>query len=404
MRKFIVTLGVLLIAVALAGPYFTGKLAEQAVVGNETSIQASLPPWLELVEQTFDRGWFSSRSSARLVITDQEKRQQFEQFLDGGTFGDQPAVLIDSVIAHGPLIGLFTPAIAEIDTAFRTETSEGGYLPVELTTTVGFSGDLDMEWRVVDSAFPSNFGTLGWKGLSVENTLSPTGRNLSVSLTADEFKVERDNNPITATDLEVDWISAEANGQFASSIALESDVVAADNPSMSIDLAVGVQEVAVAALPAFSRIMRTSFSGVNVMNPETMNALEADMRVLLADGFTITMNQALEVSEAPDGIMQTDLLLTFAGIDTAAGGLDLPGMVEHSARRGNSAVDMVINQAMVDALQARDPLLEQQFMQMQAAGALVPAEDGDGYVIDIDYADSLVTMNGLPMPLPPEAN
>ena len=220
MRKFIVTLGVLLIAVALAGPYFTGKLAEQAVVGNDASIQASLPPWLELVEQTFDRDWFSSRSSARLVITDQEKRQQFEQFLDGGTFGDQPAVLIDSVIAHGPLIGLFTPAIAELATAFRTETSEGGYLPVELTTTVGFSGDLDMEWRVVDSAFPSNFGTLGWKGLSVENTLSPTGRNLSVSLTADEFKVERDNNPITATDLEVDWISAEANGQFASSIAL----------------------------------------------------------------------------------------------------------------------------------------------------------------------------------------
>ena len=64
---------------------------------------------------------------------------------------------------------------------------------------------------------------------------------------------------------------------------------------------------------------------------------------------------------------------------------------------------MVVNQTMFEALQARDPLTQQWFLQLQGLGALIPEENGDGYVMQMDYADALITLNGIPIPLPPEA-
>ncbi|MEL7312020.1 MAG: DUF945 family protein [Pseudomonadota bacterium] len=402
MRKFILTLGVILIAIALIGPFATGKIAESAVLDNQAEMQASLPPWLELVEPTFERGWFSSRSTARLVITDANVSEQVRGFLGADQFGDQPAVILDSAITHGPLIGLLTPGLAEVRTRFVTEGDTESPLPVRLKTLIGLTGTTTMDWMLDNGSYDIDATKIRWQDVTARHVVKPNSADLDVGLSAAELAIDREISPVVANALNIDWTSNQADGRFFSDIQTTGSLVADGEPPINLDLTLGIGNLNPEAVAPLVRMIQLMANNNEMPLPVKLKVIESDLRVLFSDPFTINMDQTVTVDEAPDGLLQMSAEMNFAAIDTSSPTLDANQLINRAAREGQTTVNMILNQSMFDALQARDPTTQQQLLQMQAFGALVPEENGDGYVMQMDYADALVTLNGIPIPLPPE--
>lgn len=401
MRKLIFTLGVLLILIAIGGPFATGKMAEKLLIDHESSIQATLPPWLELVEQEFDRSWFGSTSKARLVVTDPTIAERFKSVLGADQFGDQPAVMMESRITHGPLVGFLKPAIADIDTFF---IAEGGKpLPAWVNTEVGFGDAVTMNWTVDDGAFTTPIGNLNWRGTTIRHVLNRSG-DMSLTLEADAFEVLRDIDPVTADNLTIAWSTDQNNGRVDSLIGLDGIVRSGDQPPLAIELSTGVENLAPDAVQPLAQVLRALSVDDGTPIPFRLARAETDVRALFADEFTYTMNYHMELPEQPGAILDFDLRGDLAAVTDIRRPVDITRVLERAGRAGESTANMIINQAMVDALNEINPETEQQLLQAQAFGALVPDPDGDGYRLSMEYADSLITLNGMPMPLPPEPN
>ncbi|MEO0364079.1 MAG: DUF945 family protein [Pseudomonadota bacterium] len=403
MRKLILTLGVILIAVALLGPFATGKMAESAVMDNQAETQASLPPWLELVEPAFERGWFSSRASARVIITDPQVRDRVRGFLGADQFGDQPAVILDSVVTHGPLIGLLTPGFAEVRTQFLTEGDAETTLPVRLKTLVGLGGTVTMDWMLDNGSYDADTTKLLWQDVTARHVVRPNSSDIDLGIAASQFAIDREVDPVSVNELNIDWNSNRIDGRVFSEVRTTGSLIADEQEPINLGLTLGIGNLNPNAVAPVMRILQLMANNPEMPAPVKLKVIESDLKTLFSDEFSLVIDQNMSADEAPGSVMQTRAEVNFAAVEAMPEPFDVNRLVERATRGGQSTASMVVNQTMFEALQARDPLTQQWFLQLQGLGALIPEENGDGYVMQMDYADALITLNGIPIPLPPEA-
>ena len=192
----------------------------------------------------FERGWFTSRASQRLVITDPAMREQLRALLGADQFADQPAVLVESRITHGPVIGLIKLGLGEIDTVFLTETRNGELqpLPVALTSLIGFGGNLTMDWVAQDGNMTGPMGLVEWRNLRATHRLSTLGRNMEVVARADQVELRAsEENVLSYQNPAIDWKTIVRGDQLDTTFELQASVLRDAEQFADLDLLLAIR-------------------------------------------------------------------------------------------------------------------------------------------------------------------
>lgn len=403
MRKLIMLVALLLIATAILGPGLTGRLAERIVVDNNQAFAASLPDWLLLVEQRFERGWFSSRSRFRLVVTDPERMAMAARLLGASDFADEPAIIVDSVIAHGPLVGFLTPALARVESLLLTDAENGGLrtLPLILTSTFGLTGNSRFDWLLGEGLIGSGQSGIRWRSVALTQRVRNTLNESTITIDVPDLVFHADGETTGFEGLRVAALLTregglvQADGEY--SVAQLVPVSAAPMAVNGTLLITGLSERALAMLREPAREwLRTDPQDRATVVDRYLPALLA----LLGDDLALAWTQGLH-SDA--GALDIDLKVDFPPASTIAGAADARAALQQIAGRMGTQIELRMTTSFAQQLADSNPQLQGQLTMLQGMGILAPDETGDNLTMQVDYAGGSLTVNGLPVAVPAAA-
>ena len=399
MRKLITLIALLLIAAALLGPGLTGRLAERTLAQNNDSFAASLPDWLMLVEPRFERGWFRSKSRFRLVVTDPERFAMASRVLGASDFADEPALIVDSVVTHGPLVGIFTPALARVDSVFLTDTESGALrpLPLSLISTFGLTGNSRLEWWLSAGGIGTGDRGMRWQSMTITQDFGRTLSRSTVRIEAPQMSFANAGQTTEFEDLRITSLLTRERGV----LRVDSDygvrkLAAEASPAASVDGSVaiaGLHEFALAGLREPVRdLMRAAPQARAALIDEHLPALLA----VLGDALALDWAQQLR---ADAGDMHVELHVDFppssAITATTSANLALRQVTEQLSAR----LELQMSSDLAQRLAENDAQLGRQLTMLQGMGVLVPDQAGDSLAMKLDYAGGSLTVNGLPVPM-----
>lgn len=399
MRKLLIVIATLLIVVALAGPALTGRLVENAVSGEGNPLEASLPPWLEAVTHDYRRGWFNASSNLRLVVTDRQRAELFANVLGPGEFGDQPALTVVSRVAHGPLVGVLTPAAAQIDSLLFTENQEGQrvQLPLGARTTFGLTGNMRTEWALAEGGTltPRGGPTLTWTDANGDFEATSGGK--AEAATVNIGSMSFGNGEQTFNDIALGYVMTRSDATTSLAADFAFDLEQVGSPVNRIAGSVGVDDVPTDAL----RNLTPLFRDFAAMGPANLPALaernEPLIRAALASPLPLRWRQ---VAGTEFGDIQVRFDIDLPGNDaigsTVGGQALLAGIAAATTIDGR----IELPTAFADAIGATDPGLYEQLTMLRGMGVLAPDPSGDVLTMVVDYSGGELTVNGAPVPTP----
>ncbi len=444
---FFLTLGFAL--VLLATPWLFGSFTERRV---EEGLQrgAGADPGIAIVTEDYRRRWFSSDSRHRLVITDARVARVLQALTGSEAFADQPALIVDTRIEHGPLPGTTgdeTSLAPGLSRAVSTFTLDPGNragpvpLPGRLVTTMALDGSTDAlftmdagSWR-----FPDGDGTLSWQGARIEGGLSPDGRTLRVSGRIRPLQLQGAESP--GGDLPIisvgaiDLVSEQrytAYGIPVGSAAVDvGQVVVDDGTAMlraqgiritsdneiSDELLSGTTELRVAELlgegigsaelaidlgvgnlhaPSLQAIAETGrrlqADEQPVSRAEWLRAIEPDLARLVQAGPVLDLRDV--VLGLPEGEARLSSYVALAAGGDAGATLEPRELID----RLTATLELRLPGPLLARAVATVPAFAEELEMLIAMGVL--REDGDDYRLQAEYGNRLLTINGLPLPVP----
>ena len=399
MRKLLIVIATLLIVIALAGPAVTGRLIENAVSGEGNALEANLPPWLEAVTHEYQRGWFNASSTMRLVITDPQRAATFGSLLGPGEFGDQPALTIVSGVAHGPLVGVLTPAAAQIDSLLYTENRDGKrmQLPLSARTTFGLTGNMHTEWALSEggTVTPRGGPTLTWT--DANGDYEATGGGKAEAATFNIGSISFGNGEQIFNDIALGYVVTRSETTTSMAADFAFDLKQEGSPINRIAGSVGVDDVPSAVLGNLSPLFR-DFAAMGPANlPTLAERNEPLIRAALASPLPLRWRQ---IAGTEYGDIRLEFDIDLPGTDTigetAGGQALLTGIAAGTRIDGRVEVPT----AFADAIGAMDPGLYEQLTMLRGMGVLAPDATGDQLTMDVDYSGGELTVNGAPVPTP----
>ncbi|MBA3562461.1 MAG: YdgA family protein [Gammaproteobacteria bacterium] len=440
MKRTLVIVVSIALALALVMPGIVGVLAQERHKRQiEMTMQES--PHIEMVADEYDRGWFNSRGRYRVELSD--KLEAFfprETGMDNGQRGPVTLV-IDSRLHHGPF-------------ALATALDEGGtFLPVLATVESKLSivsGDetlLELPGTVITNIHLTGGGTAryAYDRLTLDNEgkrFTSDGAEIAVNFNASATRVDGEGkleglhfedpkgrlemNPVTfswtqsltdfgfwAGETLLKMPAATYAGQDVGDMALrglqvqyavrmpEEYVVASaelvlqelEADAWRAGPAVLSVELARADPVAFGRLtqaLQNTSAGAKPAAGAGIAESSGELSALLAEGAIFDLHE-LRV-QTPDGEVLAKLHLEFP--ENAAVAKDamlaLGGLV--------AELDLRLPKAVVAAAGAADPQ-SGQYVQLMLDTGFIQAQ-GDYYVTHAAYKGGLLTVNGIPLPLP----
>ena len=394
MRKLVFVVSILLVVVALAGPWLVGQQIEKITRASQPEIAASLPPWAELVEADFQRGWFGSASRYRIVLTEDAPPAVRQLIGNYAGFGDQPALIVNNAIQHGPLVGLLTPAAAEIDSGFAVDNGSGelSTLPLVTETRIGLTGSLGAKWWMGALSLQQPQGNLTAGESSGALRVSGDQRHIELDVAADALTVTR----LGQTALSLQSVSVE------NVLDLGAEVTRLDADYAYIDGADAVASSAVSGEIAISGIATNALPGAIALlgkiqqekpnDAQLQSLLEASLPTLiglLAESPVIEWQQ---INQQAAGDILSDFTMTLA---PQSGPVTFQPFVDQLVADALISVDFSAPIETVESGTSGIPMLTNAL----ALGMLEKDRDAGIYRMDLDYSGGEATVNGLPLPL-----
>lgn len=394
MRKFVFVVSILLVVIALGGPWLVGQQIEKTTRASEQDLAASLPPWAELVSVDFRRGWFGSTSRYRIVLTESAPPVVRQLIGNYAGFGDQPALIINNAIQHGPLTGLLTPAAAEINSGFAVDNGNGELttLPLITDTRIGLTGSLGAKWWMGALSLKQPQGEVKAGESSGELKISGDQKQINLNIAADALAVTRSGQ--TALSLESVLIENVLDiGKTETRLDLDYDYIDAadtlDKKTISGDVA--VNGVASEALPGALALL-AKIQNEKPDNAQLQMLLQASLPTLvglLSESPVVEWHQQYDESA---GEMSSDLKATLA---PQTGPMTLQTYVDQLVADMLVNIDLSASIAVVESGSIKNPMLRSAL----GFGMLEKDTDAGIYRMDLDYANGQATVNGLPLPL-----
>jgi len=432
----------LLVALAvllMISPGIVGRMTERSLE-DSIALARVEAPGITISTERFERGWFSSAGRHRIELSDRKRFPQLANFVDEAGFAGMPALILDSRIDHGlvPIAsmsredGSLRPGIASLTSTVQLDPGNGELidLPGRINSTIGLSGATDADLRVTKGNWSNGDARIDWQGAELRLALNSDGFMTAIDgfvapirFSAGDRKVESNRFDIALAreksgfDFMVGSMDAHSDGvsmtdRLGQHIGFSSmDVKAANDivddkvgGSSALDISgivtPGFGTVDIALDLVYGGFDAESFTALYAAlqeaaadgNPEDAfaaiyPAMEAELQQFLSAGGDVRINH-LNLS-LPLGDIRTDLHFSLpeAGPGDA---FSWPGLL----LKLRASINLQLPVALFRMIEAAQP----EAGAAVAMGILVL--DGDLYRMQLEYAQGLATINGMPMPVP----
>lgn len=435
MKKWLVALLVLAAVILLLSPGIIGRLAEKQVQENaqwadDENVEFSVST------ESFDRGWFSSAGRHRIVL----KSDELQQKLAGGTRGALPSIIVETRIDHGivPFTSLrsgggsLRPSLARTVSTLQLDPGDGELvaIPGRIVSEIGLSGETAGHYRLEAGAFKDTDVTLEWAGADIEFLLNPAEARVSAEGEVQPFSVHSDTASaeigairfsgeqagtsfdfnVGALHLVVGEVSVrdrQGGVTGVGKITLDTDVKldqervngrsrlklealaipAVGDLDVSVDLVASRLDAA-----SLGRITRALEEAQATANPgQSMSGIypliEADLQRFLTAGMELRFEQ-IDVS-LPQGDITARISVMLPEADATAQ-FSWAGVLLAL----DASADITVAAALVDMVSGMYP----QAASLVHNGML--KQNGDSYELQALFASGLLSVNGMPMPVP----
>ncbi len=427
-KKGIIAVFVVLALIVLVSPGIVGMLAERSV--DEQLEWARLENQdLVITTERFDRGWFSSAGRHRIELENAANAPGLTGLLGLAGSDSLPALIIDTQLNHG-LIDLsslagenvsLVPGLGNAVSTLSIETVDGELieLPGAVYSSLALTGDLQssfraqagardiVTWGDVNIDFESivSNGDYAYDGLIESLQIAAQDRvvdlsNLSFSgdLAMSEFDFAVGDMHLSLDTLSVasglatptsigplifDTTSSVDGGRINSSSELRLTIDNIPNVGqIELDIKVSIDGVDGSALKQLVHGLQAVQTSANPI--AAMSAIETELLDVLAAGADLRIER-LDVA-LPQGTLKSVVNIKFLESDRADfGWTSLLLALEADAQF--EIPEMIANMAM---------------MMSPQAGAVESflRKNGDVYELEAAYKKGLLTVNGVPLPIP----
>ncbi len=428
MKKGVIALLIILALVVLVSPGIVGRMAESSI-DNQIQWGASEAPEIVVTTERFDRGWFSSEGVHRIELGQTGPGASMREALGIGPSAPSPALVINTTFDHGliPVTsvtreeGSLMPGLARAVSTMSVEIPGGETweIPGVVYTNVGLGGGMSSNYYVEAGSYED----FSWGAGDLMVATNPSSGNIVVEGGIDtvSFGDENSNESVSLSMLEIESDTETTDYGFSTgdirfsvdsitivegfqtismgpmnvegSTRLNGDRVDSDvtmdmtmagaplgDMSWNIDMALEGWDAA-----AFGRVTAALESAQN--DPfGAFAAVERDFADLVAAGLAFRVDR-FDVN-LPQGTLLAELEVDVPESD-AANFVWTSVLLEMEA-----AADITISAGLFDMIAVMNP-------DAQMAVAMgVLRQEGDNYVMEAEYKQGLLTVNGAPMPIP----
>ena len=430
MKKGVIALLIILALVVLVSPGIVGRMAESSM-DEQVQWAASGSQELVVTTESFDRGWFASEGVHRVELGQTGPGASIREAMGIPPGEAGPALVVNTTLDHGliPVTsvtreeGSLMPGLARAVSTMTVEMpgGESWEIPGVVYSNIGLGGGMSSNYYLEAGSFES----VSWGAGDIRIEANPSSGAIAVdggfdsvsfddpsgggSVTMSMLEIDAETEmteygysigdvAFTLESIEVvDGFQTIAMGPMnaASSTSLEGSRMVTD---LRMDLAIEGAPIGEVSydlelmLEADAEAIGRVIDGLNSAqgNPDPMMAfasLEPDLIDLVGAGLEFRIDR-LDIS-LPQGTMEAQIELEIPE------NKDMDSFVWSSLLLDiEAAADLKIPTGLFDLMVAMNP----QANMAVAMGML--RQDGDNYVMEAEYKQGLLTVNGAPMPIP----
>jgi uncharacterized protein YdgA (DUF945 family) len=437
-KRWIVVLLVVLAVVVLVSPGIVGRMAEKNLEDNMKWAESESGA-IEFQTESFDRGWFTSIGRHRVVLSGASFGAAMQNYRNETGYPDLPSLVIDTRLDHGlvPVTSLgrdsgsLKPGLASTVSTFQIDPGNGELVPLpgSLFSNVSLSGasdsrylleagnyqhdELQAEWQGADIAIQTDWST---GAMVVDGGIEPftltdksdTAHFGAITIVAKQVKSDYGFNVGTA-EFSMDSFAIDSIGTSATvgkiSLAGNADVADA---RLNVGSRVAVDEIVIPGMGDMNFVLDLALNRLDAASMQVItNALreaqgaadpeaalaavypqiEGDVQKIVSSGAELRIDQ-LDLT-LPQGKVTTKIVVNIPADDSPADFAWSSVLLALTA-----SADVRMPAVLFDFVQAMNP---------QAAGLVamgILLQDGEDYVMNAEYAQGLLSVNGAPMPIP----
>ncbi len=438
MKRWLVVLLVVLALVVLVSPGIVGRMAEKNL---EESMKwaENESGGIEFQTESFERGWFTSEGRHRVVLSGASFSTAMRTYRNKTGNEDLPSLIIDTHLDHGlvPVASLgresgsLMPGLASTVSTFRFDPGNGELVPLPgaLYSNVSLAGASDSRYLLEAGDFQGDEVQIEWLGadiavqtdwssgaMVIDGHIEPltvtdgsdTVRFGAISIVADQqksdyglnvgtgefsidsFVVKSASAPVTVGKISftADSNIDDARLNIGSRVAID-EIVVPGMGDMNFVLDLALNRLDAASMQVIAAAFQEAQSSLNpdAALEELFPKIEGDLQKIVSSGAEIRIDQ-LDVT-LPQGKVTTKILVDIPEGDASADFAWSSVLLAMTA-----SADIRMPTALFEFVRAVNPQADA----LVAMGILL--QDGDNYVMNAEYAQGLLSVNGAPMPIP----
>jgi uncharacterized protein YdgA (DUF945 family) len=432
----VVYLLVALAVLLLVSPGVIGLITERSLEESIEQVGIETPE-ITISTENFKRGWFTSVGRHRIELSDRARFPELANFVDQAGYTGMPALILESYIDHGvvPLSlddGSLQPGIAKLSSTIQLDPGNGELidLPGRIHSRINFSGTTEADLLIEKGSFSDGDAQIDWQGAAIRMTLNSDGIMTAVDGFIAPIRFRAGQQEVAANRIDISLVQdlSDYNFMVGSMQASSAGVSIADEAgnrigfaSMNVRASNDIDAGRLSGASEFdvSGIMTPSLGTVNLSLDMEYSGFDAASFVVLysalketaADGRPedvfaaiypsmdaeiqqfLSAGADVKVNNLKIGLPLGDILADFHFSLPEAGPGDTfswPGLLLKLKASINLKLPMALFQ-MIEAVQPEAG-------SAVAMGILVL--DGNQYKMQLEYAQGLATINGIPMAVP----
>jgi len=426
-NKGVIALLVSLALVVMASPGIVGMLAENSV-DQQIDRATTGGQGLSITAERFERGWFSSQGRHRIELQDPNSAGAIRPFLGLGDDGDLPVLIVDTELSHGLIAltalgdenGSLMPGLGRAVSTLSLEMQDGSIVPLpgKIYSSLSLTGGLSSSYTTAaGSQGPASWGNVEINfasgatdgehsyGGTIESLQLSQGSDLFVLLGASfagDLEMTEFGFAVGDMQLALDKLSSTGGAPQTSVGPVNFNTHSSiSNGRLNSESELQLSITGIPAIDEFSIDTRLTLAGVDghalrrlVENLQlahysgnymaAQEAVTENVLKVIAAGADLDIER-LEVS-LPMGTIKSAMDIRFLESDrTDFSWTSVLLAMEADAR-------FAFPEALVDMAMTTNTGLE------IARSFLI--KNGDAYEMDVAYKKALLTVNGLPVPIP----
>ena len=438
MKRWLVVLLVVLAVLVLLSPGIVGRMAEKNLEDNIEWAESEAVG-IEVQTEKFDRGWFTSEGRHRVALTGSTFRDGLRSYQNETGNEDLPSLIIDTRVDHGLVAvgslnrdsGSLIPGLASMLSTFQVDPGNGELkeLPGTLYSNVGLTGAASLRFLLESGEFQNEEVQIEWQGADVDvqanNTMGAyviDGRFEPFTISANGETVDIGTITISADQLRTDYgfYVGTATLDIASLVAASSTApgtigkisfsadASIDDARLSVTSKAVIDEIVVPDMGDMDFAVDLSLIGldaaaIQVINEtfkEAQGAIDPDETLAELFPQIEPELQKIAVAGAEIRIDQLDVTLPQGTVTTRMNVRVFEGNAATDFSWGSvllnmtASADIRMPASMFDMLQKMNP----------DAGGLIAMgiviRDGEDYVMNAEFENGQLLVNGAPLPFP----